>query len=200
MLDLRGTTKRLAFMRSDTRRVKDEQARLSGDHPAGTEHGIFFTARGDLAESLKTKAESGFKRENVHIHPHLSVRARLRAFGAPDAAQRASTCQSLRSDTWLFLGTLQPACSDSSTTVLIFPITTRSRRAMASQADAVREGARSAGEPAVPRLCAAERGCLLGEFLLQIFLRHRRTAERAEVEGAEDICCLCGGLILLKLR
>lgn len=124
----------------------------------------------------------------------------MRTFGTPEAARRASTCQSLGSDTWLFLGALKPTWSDSNTTVTIFATMTRSRRAKASQDDAVRERARSAGEPAVPMLCAAVRGCLFGEFLVQIFLRHRRTAERAEADGAEDMCCLCKGSILVKLR
>lgn len=95
--------------------------------------------------------------------------------------------------------TLTPTSSDSTTTVRIFPIVTRSRGAMASQADAVCGRARSYGQPAVPRLCAAERGCVLGGFRVQIFLRHRRTAVRAQAEGAEDMSCLSQGLTLVKL-
>ena len=137
-------------------------------------------------------------REHLFIPGRLdvSLRAswRTSAFWTPECASPGD-CESFAWHNLLIslasfpLGSL--SCRvDSHVTASLLPTATRSPRRKASHADAWLDRVRSAGgsrtaPPDSPRLYTEVAGRLVGGFLVQIFPRHRRTADRAEAEGVE---------------
>lgn len=126
----------------------------------------------------------------------VSLRAswRTSAFWTPECASPGD-CESFGwHNLWISLASFPRgflSCRvDSHATASLLPTTTRSPRRKASHADAWLDRARSAGgsrtaPPDSPRLYTEAAGRLVGGFLVQIFPRHRRTADRAEAEGVE---------------